>query len=52
MKKFFKNLGVLLLFTMTIFLVVYMMVWSWDAEYEVMIEQEKAYLERIEEMRR
>lgn len=52
MKKFLKDLGVLLLFTMTIFSIVYMMIWSWDKEYEVMLEQEKAYFERIEEMRR
>ena len=52
MKKFFKNLGVLLLMFTMVFAVVYMLMIAADAEYEVMIEQEKAYFERLEEMRR
>ena len=51
MKKFFKNLGVLLLMFTMVFAVVYMLMIAADAEYEVMIEQEKAYLDRVEEMK-
>ena len=52
MKKFFKNLGVLLLVFTMVFAVVYMLMIAADAEYEVMMEQEKAYFERLEEMRK
>ena len=52
MKKFFKNLGVLLLMFTMVFAVVYMLMIAADKEYEVMIEQEKAYFERLEEMRK
>ena len=51
MKKFLKNLGVLLLMFTMVFTVVYMLIIAADAEYEVMLEQEKAYFEKIEEMR-
>ena len=52
MKKFFKNLGVLLLMFTMVFAVVYMLMIAADAEYEVMLEQEKAYFERLEELRK
>ena len=51
MKKILKDLSVwLLMFTM-VFAVVYMLMIAADAEYEVMLEQEKAYFDRVEEMR-
>ena len=51
MKKFFKNLGVLLLMFTMVFAVVYMLMIAADTVYEVMLEQEKAYLDRVEEMK-
>ena len=52
MKKILKDLFLwLLMFTM-VFAVVYILVLTADAEYEVSLEKERAYFDRIEEMRK
>ena len=52
MKKFLKDAGVVLLMILTIFATVYVIMISADAEYEVSLEKEKAYFDRVEEMRK
>ena len=52
MKKILKDLFVwLFMFTM-VFAVVYILVLTADAEYEVNQEREKIYFDRVEEMRK
>lgn len=47
-----KDLGVwLLMFTM-VFAIVYVMMLSADAEYEVGLEKERAYFDRVEELKK
>lgn len=50
--KILKDLGVYALMFVMVFSVVYMLVISADAEYEVSQEKERVYFERVEEMRK
>ena len=52
MKKFLKDLGVVLLMITMVFATVYIITISADAEYEVSLEKERAYFDRVEEMRK
>lgn len=52
MKKILKDLSVwLLMFTM-VFAVVYILVLTADAEYEVNQEKERIYFEKVEDIRK
>ena len=48
MKKFLKDVGVVLLIILTIFATVYIITISADAEYEVGLEKERNYQEYIQ----
>ena len=48
--KILKDLGVWLLMFGTVIAIVYVMMLSADAEYEVGLEKERAYFDRVEEM--
>ena len=48
MKKFLKDVGVVLLIILTIFATVYIIIISADAEYEAGLEKERNYQEYIQ----
>ena len=50
MKKFLKNLGVLILVITMVFVVVYMLMIAADTEYEINQEKERVYFEKLKEM--
>ena len=52
MKKFLKDLGVLILTISMVFAVVYMLMIAADAEYEINQERERAYFNRLEDMKK
>ena len=52
MKKILKDLGIYALMFAMVFGVVYILVITADAEYEVSQERERAYFDRLEDMRR
>ena len=49
--KLLKDLGIWLLMFIMVFAVVYILVLTADAEYEVNQEREKIYFDRVEEMK-
>ena len=46
-----SDLGAILLIILTIFAIVYIIMISADAEYEISQEKERAYFDRVEEIR-
>ena len=52
MKKFLKDLGILILTISMVFAVAYMLMIAADAEYEISQGKERAYFDRLEEMKK